>query len=86
MYVIMRAIGKYIIVDVVQEEVKGVSGLIVDTDELRYQRGVVIDAGSEVIGIHPGEVIYFDKHAGHSARIDDKPYTIVRERDVVVCV
>ena len=82
----MRAIGKYIVVSPLKEELKTNSGLLMDTEEMRYHRAEVIEAGSDVIGVHPGEVIYFDKHAGHTAHIDESTYTIILERDVVVCV
>ena len=82
----MRAIGKYIVVSPLHEEIKTNSGLVIDMDEMRYHRGEVVEAGSDVIGVHTGEVIYFDKHAGHTARIDDQTFTIILERDVVVCV
>ena len=83
----MRAIGKYIILDPIHEEVKTKSGLVMtDNQELRYKRGMVIEVGGDVESIYSGEVIYYDKHAGHTARIEDKTYTIILERDVVVCV
>ena len=86
MYATMRAIGKHIVVTPLHEEVKTSSGLVMDGDEMRYHRAEVVLAGSDVIGVHPGEVIYFDKHSGHTARIDDVTYTVILERDVVVCV
>ena len=83
----MRAIGKYIILTPIREEVKTKSGIVVtDTTDLRYSCGEIIEVGCDVESVYGGEVIYYDKHAGHIARIDDKDYTIILERDVVVCV
>ncbi len=83
----MRAIGKYIVLRPIHEEVKTKSGLVVtDTTDLRYSRGEVVKVGGDVESVYDGEVIYYDKHAGHTARIEDKTYTIILERDVAVCV
>ena len=40
--------------------------------------------GSDVSVINENDLIYYDKNAGHSMLINDVPYTIILERDVVV--
>lgn len=83
----MRAIGKNIVILNEDEEIKTDSGLILsgeDTNQLRYKRGVVVNPGTDVVCIHSGDVIYYDKAHSYTMIINDKQYTIISERDVVV--
>ena len=66
----MKPIGKYIIIVPIEEEHKTDSGILL--------------SASDVDVIKDDDVIYYDKHAGHSMLLEDKPYTIILERDVVV--
>jgi co-chaperonin GroES (HSP10) len=83
----MQAINKYIIIETITEEIKTDSGLLLsgdDANQLRYKKGRVINPGTEVSVIKKGDVIYYDKSSGHSVVIQDKKYSIILERDVVV--
>lgn len=83
----MRAINKYIIIEKVSEEIKTESGLLLsgeDANEFRYNKGVVVNPGTNVDTVFEGDVIYYDKSSGHTMVIEDKKYTIILERDVVV--
>ena len=83
----MKPIGKYIIINTVDEEIKTEAGILLsasDVDEFRYKKGKVIKTGSDVTVIQENDLIYYDKNAGHTMLIKDKSYTIISERDVVV--
>jgi co-chaperonin GroES (HSP10) len=81
----MIAIGKYIIVTPVVEELKTSSGmLLTDETTLRYKRAFVVEPGTLVDSVNSGDQIYYDKNAGHSIMINDEIYLIILERDVVV--
>lgn len=83
----MRAINKYIIIEKVSEEMKTESGLLLsgeDANEFRYNKGVVVNPGTNVETVKKGDVIYYDKASGHTMVIEDKKFTIILERDVVV--
>lgn len=83
----MRPIGKFIIIVPIEEEHKTDSGILLsasDIDHFRYKKGKVIKSGDHVEVINEEDIIYFDKNAGHSMLLNDKPYTIIQERDVVV--
>ena len=45
-----------------------------------------VKEGTEVKCVSAGDEIYYDKSAGYSMFIEDTPYTIILERDVVVVV
>lgn len=83
----MKPIGKNIIVKTIDEEVKTDSGLILsgeDVKGMRYRKATVIAAGTEVSYIKADDIIYYDKSHGFTMLIEDKPHTIIQERDVVV--
>ena len=84
----MKAIGKNLIVNVTKQgisETKG--GLLLgekQREDIRYQEGIVISAGSEVVGIKENDVIYFDKNNSHQIEIKKEIYTVVNMNNVVV--
>lgn len=86
----MTPIGKYIVINaVVDEDVKTESGLLLsgeDAKSFRYQKGLVIKPGTDVSVIKEGDTIYYDKGHGFTMLIEDRPYTVIQERDVVVVI
>jgi co-chaperonin GroES (HSP10) len=83
----MIAIGKHIIIETIEKEVKTESGLLLsanDANDFRYKMGVVVAPGTDVANIKAGDNIYYDKAGSYTMVINDKPYTIIQERDVVV--
>jgi co-chaperonin GroES (HSP10) len=83
----MKPIGKYIVIKTIDEELKTESGLFLsgdDVNQMRYKRGLVVEAGTDVPHIKKDDDIYYDKAHGFTMLIDDKQYTIIRENDVVV--
>jgi len=85
----MKPIGKYIVIKTIKEELKTESGLLLsneDANNFRYKKGQVIKPGTDVSVINIDDVIYYDGAAGHQMLIEDNPYTIITERDVVVVV
>jgi co-chaperonin GroES (HSP10) len=83
----MKPIGKNLIVKNINEEITTDSGLVLsgtDVDAMRYKKALVIESGTEVNFIKKDDVIYYDKSHGFTMLIEDKPHTIIQERDVVV--
>ncbi len=83
----MKAIGKFIIINKIEDDVKTESGLMLTPEDMkgyRYRRGVIVTPGSEVSCVKKDDKIYYDKSAGHEMIINDTPYTIIQERDIVV--
>jgi len=83
----MKAINRYIIVDKIKTEPKKVAGLIMtdstDVDN-RYIRAKIISRGNLVEGLKDGDVIYYDKHAGHGITWKDVLYQVIKAEDVVL--
>ena len=64
----MKPIGKYIVIKKIKEELKTESGLLLsaqDASGVRYKKGEVIKAGTDVSVINSGDIIYYDGAAGH---------------------
>ena len=64
----MQAINYYIIIDKIKEAPKKVGGLELtesQNKDVRYLKGEVISVGEQVDVIKPGDIIRYDKHAGH---------------------
>ena len=83
----MQAVNKYIIVETIVEETKTDSGLLLsgdDTNDFRYKKARVKNPGTNVEVVKAGDVIYYDKSTGHTMILQDKQYTIILERDVVL--
>ena len=85
----MKPIGKNIIIHKIDEEIKTQSGLLLsseDTNQLRYKKGIVVIQGTDVTVINSDDTIYYDKRAGFTMLINNEPFTIIQEKDVVVVV
>ena len=83
----MQAINDYVIVDIIKEEPKKVSGLILtdETDESnRYKKANIISVGNLVEIVTRGDVVCYDKHAGHDIGYNDELYRVIRMRDIVL--
>ena len=83
----MKAINRYIIVDKIKTEPKKVAGLIMtdDTDvDNRYIKDKIISIGNLFEGINEKDIVYYDKHAGHSIQYQDVLYQVIRSGDVVL--
>ena len=83
----MKAINNYVVVDKVKTEVKKVAGLIMTEDldeDNRYIKANVISVGNLVEGVKDGDVIHYDKHAGHGIQYKDKLYFVIRASDIVL--
>ena len=83
----MKPIGKFIVIKTIDEELKTESGLFLsgeDMNQMRYKRGLVVESGTDVPHIKKDDNIYYDKAHGFTMLINEKQYTIITERDVVV--
>ena len=82
----MKAVNYYLIVKKIKEP-KKVGGLLI-TEELdedhRYSKAEVISIGNLVEGIKENDIVYYDKHAGHSIQYEDILYYVIKIGDVVL--
>lgn len=82
-----KPLGKYILIDPIEEQVRSEIGLIMsgsDTAKMRYKKGRIVKVGTDVSSVSDGDTIYYDKNAGYSMMIGDVTYSVIMERDVIV--
>ena len=83
----MKAVNYYLVIERIKDEPTKIGGLILteQTDEdNRYLKAKVVSIGNNVEGIEEGDVIYYDKHAGHGIQHKDKFYGVIKQQDVVL--
>jgi|TARA_B110000977_G_scaffold40504_1_gene54455 co-chaperonin GroES (HSP10) len=83
----MQAINHYLIIDKIKEAPRLVGGLELNekqnSDE-RYLKAKVVSVGNEVPVIKKGDVIRYDKHAGHGVEYKGNLYYVIKTPDVVI--
>jgi len=82
----MRAVNFYVIIEKLKQENVNVGGLEL-TDKLsekRYLRGKVQSAGDQANFISEGDIVYYDRHAGHEITFDGNVYQVIKTSDIVI--
>ena len=83
----MKAVNHYVVVEKLKVEQKKVAGLIL-TEKLdednRYIKANVISVGNLVEGVKDGDIVHYDKHAGHGIQYKDKLYFVIKVSDIVL--
>tara|TARA_R100001460_G_scaffold81971_1_gene122921 strand:- start:7607 stop:7864 length:258 start_codon:yes stop_codon:yes gene_type:complete len=83
----VKAVGKYIVLSEIEEKQKTESGILLtseDSNQLRYKKGLILIPGTDVEVVKEGNIIYYDRNAGHKMMLNEEIVTIISERDVVV--
>lgn len=83
----MKAINHYVVVDKIKQKQKKVAGLIMTEDldqDNRYIKAKVVSVGNLVEGVVDGDIIHYDKHAGHGIQYEDKLYFVIKVSDIVL--
>lgn len=84
----MRAVGRNLIIQKVKEgTTKTKGGLLLaenQREDIRYVEAQVKSIGEEVLGVKEGDVIFYDRHAGHKIELGKEIYHIIKLNDIVV--
>tara|TARA_R100001463_G_scaffold83463_4_gene138055 strand:- start:1306 stop:1578 length:273 start_codon:yes stop_codon:yes gene_type:complete len=84
----MKAVGRYLVIKKVQENItKSEGGLLLsknDRSDIRYIEAQVVSIGNEVEGVKEKDIIFYDRHAGHMIELDKITYQVIKLQDVVV--
>lgn len=83
----MQAINHYIIIEKIKEEPKTINGLLITdnhTKDVRYLKGKIVSVGNLTEGLNEGNIIFYDRHAGHGIEFNDSLYHVIKQQDVVV--
>jgi co-chaperonin GroES (HSP10) len=82
----MKPLNDYVIVSKIKESVKIAGGfeLTEETNEAaRYNKAEVVAVPQGADFIKKGDIIRYDKHAGHDIQPKDELYTVIKIRDIV---
>jgi chaperonin GroES len=84
----MKAVGKCLVIQKKKEgTITTKGGLMLaesQREDIRYIEAKVLSIGEEVVGVKEGDMIFYDRHAGHKIEIDKDTYHVIRLGDVVV--
>ena len=83
----MKAINYFIVIRKIKEAPKKVGGLELTEDQnkdVRYLKAEVVSVGDKIEGIKTGDVIRYDKHAGHGIEWNDELYHVISLGDIVI--
>ena len=85
----MRALGRYIILEEIKEDIKKTDGGLLlaekHREDTRYRRGTIRSVGTDITVLKAGDTIWFDRAAGHQIEfITGKVQKVIQERDVVI--
>jgi len=83
----MQAINHYIVIRKIKEAPKKVGGLELTEDQnkdVRYLKAEIISVGDKVTMLKPGNIIRYDKHAGHGIEWEEELYHVINLGDIVI--
>ena len=84
----MKAIGSNIVIKKTKEgTTKTKGGLLLaenHRDDIRYVEATVVSAGSDISALKEGNIILYDRHAGHKIEVEKEAYHVIKVGDVVV--
>ena len=82
----MKAVNHYVVINKIKETKKS-TGLIIteeNNNDVRYSKGEVISFGNLVEFVKEGDVVWYDRHAGHGIEFDEKFYFVIKASDIVL--
>lgn len=83
----MKAINHFVIVDKIKEKPVKVGGLELTENQnkdVRYLKGKVISVGDVIDSLKEGDIVRYDKHAGHGVEWGDSLYYVLKITDIVL--
>ncbi len=83
----MKVINYYIVVEKIKEQPKMVGGLELtdhQNSDVRYLKAKIISTGNLVEGLKDGDIVHYDRHAGHGVQFKEKLYYVLKVGDIVI--
>jgi len=83
----MQAVNFYVIIDKIKEAPKKVGGLELtekQNTDVRYLKGKVVSVGDQVPNLKEGDIVRYDKHAGHGIEWNEKLFFVIKAMDIVL--
>ena len=84
----MKALGRNLIIEKIKEGTTSTKGglLLAEShkEDIRYLKANIVSIGDEIKELKSGDVIFYDRHAGHKIELKNKSYHVIKLQDVVV--
>jgi len=84
----MKAIGNNIIIAPSKVGLSKTEGGLYlkekDKENIRYKEAIVISVSDDIKSIKEGDVIYYDKAAGHGIEFEENIYQVIKLQDIVI--
>ena len=82
-----NAIGKFILIEPIKEELKNDLGMKVsanDDFQIRYRKAKALNVGRLVDSVQEGQIVYFDRSGAHEVIVNGRILSVVAERDIAL--
>lgn len=84
----MKAIGNNIIIAPSKVGLSKTEGGLYlkekDKENIRYKEAIIISVSDDIKSLKQGDVIYYDKSAGHGIEFEGGNYQVIKLQDVVI--
>jgi len=85
--VIVNVIKKRILVKIEEQKEETEKGLIaIKLDDTDQTLGVIVGTGSEALEAKVGQRIMFNRYSGTSLTIENEPYRVMQEEDILLII
>ena len=83
----LEPLDDYVVVQPTEEETETRVGLIIPaSEETGCRTGIVTAAGTEAVGVEPGDKVLFPRDAGYDVRIAGSAVKVLRRRELIARV
>jgi co-chaperonin GroES (HSP10) len=83
----MQAVNHFIVIEKIKEAPKSIGGLEItqsQNHDVRYLKGKIVSVGDKIDFLKEGDIIRYDKHAGHGIEWNESLYFVITINDVVI--
>jgi chaperonin GroES len=84
----MKAIGNNIIISLKKTGLSKTDGGLLlaekDKENIRYKEAIIVSISDEIKSLNVGDIIYYDKSAGHGIDFEGNDYKVIKLQDVVI--
>ena len=84
----MKAIGSNIIISVKKTGLSKTDGGLIlaekDKENIRYKEAIIVSISEDIKSLNVGDIIYYDKNAGHGIDFEGNDYKVIKLQDVVI--
>ena len=83
----MKAVRYYVVIEKIKEKKPENKGFVISEHQDKdnaYLQGKVISKGELVESIEKGDIVWYNKHSGHSIEWNKKLYYVIKYGDIVI--